>query len=63
METKKGYKTSEFWLTAANSIFTLLNQSGIIGTPIPTEAILMIGGTVMTYIFGRTTVKKVEAGK
>lgn len=58
METK-GYKTSEFWLTAASSIFSLLNQSGVIGVPLPTDLIMTVIGGVAAYVLGRSGVKAV----
>lgn len=55
---KTGYKTTEFWLAVLTSIVTLLNQSGLLGEyTLPTEAILTIGGIVITYILGRSGVK------
>jgi len=54
---KSGYKTSEFWLTALGSILTLANQSGLIGVPLPTEAVMSLAGMIAAYIGSRGYVK------
>jgi hypothetical protein len=58
METKKGYRTSEFWLTTIGSILTLLNQSGALGSPLPIEPIMMVMGSIATYAMSRGFAKK-----
>ncbi len=58
MENKKGYKTTEFWLTTLGSILTLLNQSGAIGTPLPLEPIMAILGSISAYALSRGVAKK-----
>jgi hypothetical protein len=55
---KPGYKTTEFYLAVLSSVVTLLNQSGIIGNPLPADAIMTIGGVIAAYIASRTVVKK-----
>lgn len=58
METKPGFKTSEFWLAAITSVVTLLNDSGVMGSfQLPTETIITVAGVVVTYILGRSVVK------
>lgn len=59
----RGFRTSEFWVTAVASIGTLLNQSGILGTPLPVDAIAYLVGLVAPYVIGRSTVKALEARK
>jgi len=56
--TKPGYKTTEFWLSALTAMLTILNQSGAIGHAIPTDAVLSIAGVVAAYIASRAVVKK-----
>ncbi|MBS4050304.1 MAG: hypothetical protein KGZ69_03775 [Methylomonas sp.] len=58
METKKGYKTTEFWLTTLGSILTLLNQSGALGTPLPIEPIMAVLGSISAYTMSRSFTKK-----
>ena len=54
----KGYKTTEFWLTAIASIGTLLNQSGALGIALPIEAILGVVGAISSYTVSRGLAKK-----
>jgi len=54
----KGMKSSEFWITVVTSVVTLLNQSGLLGTPLPVEAIASIAGIVATYALSRGLAKK-----
>ena len=58
MEHKPGYKTSEFYLAVLASVITLLNQSGLLGHPVPSDAIMSIAGMVATYAASRAVVKK-----
>jgi hypothetical protein len=58
MDTKPGYKTTEFWMAAIASVLTILNQSGAIGHAIPTDAVLSIAGLVAAYVASRAVVKK-----
>lgn len=57
-ENKPGYKTTEFWLTAFTSAATLANQSGLLGTPIPVEALTGLVGMVVAYTGGRSFAKR-----
>jgi hypothetical protein len=56
-DTKPGYQTTEFWLTALTTFGTLLNQSGVIGVTVPIETVLTYITPVVAYIFGRSYVK------
>ena len=58
MEIKKGYRTTEFWLTAIGSIGTLLNQSGILGSPLPMDAIMGVLGSIAAYVVSRGVAKR-----
>lgn len=57
---QKGYKTTEFWLTALGSLLTLANQSGLVGAPLPTEAVMSVAGMLAAYVGSRGIAK---AGK
>lgn len=59
-EIKPGWKSSEFWLALFGSTMTLLNQSGLLGTPIPTDAVMTVGGILGTYILGRGVAKSAK---
>lgn len=56
---KKGYKTSEFWLTAFGTLGGLLNQSGAIGTPLPIDALMTLAAMISSYVLSRGVAKKV----
>jgi hypothetical protein len=61
-ETKPGYKTTEFWLSAAASVVGLLVASGIIPTDSGLDKMLgmvVIGLSTMGYTVSRGIVKKV----
>ena len=53
----KGYKTSEFWVTAITGLFVTLNQSGILGFTIPVDTLTPIIALTATYVVGRSAVK------
>ena len=53
---KTGIKTTEFWLALITAIITVLNEQ--IGLNLPKEAIISIIAMVISYIFGRSIVKK-----
>lgn len=53
---KPGYKTTEFWTTAAVSIVTLLNQA--MGWNIPPDAVATAAGLAASYAIGRGLAKK-----
>lgn len=55
-KVKAGIKTSEFWLALLAAILPVLNQH--LGLNLPTEAILSIAGIAISYILGRSWVKK-----
>jgi len=60
-EPKAGYKTTEFWLTAAASLVGLLFASEIFPTDSQGEKLLGLAGMVLTslgYTVSRTLVKK-----
>lgn len=58
METRKGYRTTEFWLTAIGSLGALLNQSGALGVVLPMEAIMSVLGTIAAYAVSRGIAKR-----
>lgn len=57
-KVKTGIKTSEFWLALLGAALPVLN--GQLGLNIPTESILTIGGVIVSYIIGRSQVKKAK---
>jgi len=56
-ELKPGWKTSEFIITVITTIATLLNQAGILGFPIPMEAVATIAGMIGAYAVSRGLAK------
>jgi hypothetical protein len=54
---KSGIKTTEFWLTAATAVVTVLNASGLLPFVIPQETVLQIVGTVAAYVLSRGVAK------
>lgn len=54
---KSGIKTTEFWLTAATAVVTVLNASGLLPFAIPQETVLQIVGTVAAYVLSRGVAK------
>lgn len=57
---KSGIKTTEFWLTVATSIVTVLNASGLLPFVIPQETVLQVVGGVAAYVLSRG-VSKINA--
>jgi len=55
-KVKTGLKTTEFWLALLGAILPVMNS--YLGLNIPTESILSIAGIVMTYVFGRSWLKR-----
>ena len=55
---KAGIKTSEFWLALIGAIIPVVNIH--MDLNIPTEAVLTITGIIISYIFGRSIVKRKE---
>ncbi len=55
-KVKAGIKTTEFWLALLGAIIPVLNQ--YLGLNLPSAAILGITGIIISYIFGRSIVKK-----
>jgi len=55
---KQGWKTSEFWVTVATCLVTILNKA--FGWEIPSEAILPVIGVAATYVLSRTVVKAID---
>lgn len=53
---KSGLLTTEFWLALIGSALPLVNR--YMGLNIPAEAILSVAGIVISYILGRSFVKK-----
>lgn len=53
---KTGIKTTEFWLALITAIITVINEQ--LGLNLPKEAIISIIAMVISYIFGRSIVKK-----
>ncbi len=54
---KPGLKTSEFWLGLVAAILVYVNQSGIVGHPLPIEAIMGILTPIAGYIVSRGLAK------
>ena len=57
---KSGITTSEFWLALLGSVLPVLN--GKLGLNLPTEAIISIAGVIVSYVLGRSAVKRSAAG-
>ena len=58
MNTKPGYKTTEFWLAVITAVVTFLNQSGFLGSfVLPVEGIATVAGIVGSYIISRGIAK------
>lgn len=59
METRKGIKTSEFWVGIATSALAIVNafSEALWGVSLPADAILSIVGVAATYILGRSVAK------
>lgn len=66
---KSGYKTSEFWLSAAGSLLAILGAAGVIGPQDLsglTEAVkaLVLGvvglATLVAYVAGRVKLKSLK---
>lgn len=55
-KVKAGIKTSEFWLAIVAAIIPVVNQH--LGLNLPGEAILAVAGIAISYIFGRSMVKR-----
>ena len=55
---KAGIKTSEFWLALVGSIIPVMNKH--LELNIPIEGILSIMAIIISYILGRSIVKKEE---
>ena len=53
---KIGLKTTEFWLALIAALITVFNEQ--LGLNLPEEAILSIASMVISYIFGRSIIKK-----
>ncbi|MCK5237643.1 MAG: hypothetical protein KAR06_11765 [Deltaproteobacteria bacterium] len=53
---KAGLKTTEFWVALVAVVIPVLNTH--LGTSIPLEATLTIGGIVIAYIMSRAVAKK-----
>ncbi len=61
MPVKKGYKTTEFWLTVVAAILPLLYASGLIGEGTTIDKIISAGLTVLAalgYSVARGIAKK-----
>jgi hypothetical protein len=55
-KVKAGIKTSEFWLALIAANVAIFNQH--LGLNLPTEAIVAVSGIAISYIVGRSWVKK-----
>jgi len=53
---KSGIKTSEFWLALVAAVIMVFNEQ--LGLNLPKEAIMSIMAMVISYIFGRSIIKK-----
>ena len=56
METKAGWKTTEFWSMAAASLVAMLNSA--FGWNIPPESLATLAGLVAAYVIARAVTKK-----
>lgn len=61
---KKGWQTSEFWLSLVAGIMTFLFASGVIPVDSIWDKVMGIAATILTslgYVVSRTLVKKAGA--
>lgn len=54
---KPGIKTTEFWLTLATAIVTVLNAAHFLPFVIPQDTVLQIVGGVSAYVLSRGVAK------
>lgn len=54
---KSGIKTTEFWLTAATAIVTVLNAAHFLPFVIPQETVLQVVGGIAAYVLSRGMAK------
>lgn len=54
---KPGIKTTEFWLTFATAVVTVLNAANILPFVIPQETVLQVVGGVAAYVLSRGVAK------
>jgi hypothetical protein len=52
---KKGYKTSEFWVTLATGVVLLINAAT--GLDLDTDSLVALVGTNASYVIGRSWLK------
>lgn len=52
---KKGYKTTEFWLTIVGGVVVLLN--GALGWDLDAASITGMAGSIAAYVLGRSYLK------
>ena len=52
---KRGYKTTEFWLTIVGGVVVLLN--GALGWDLDAASITGMAGSIAAYILGRSYLK------
>jgi len=55
-KVKAGIKTTEFWLALLGAILPVMNT--YLGLNIPTESIISIAGIVISYVLGRSWLKR-----
>jgi len=61
MDTKPGYKTTEFWLTFAAMVLSLLFAAGLFGEQSAVYKVLEVGAAVLAslgYTVTRGAIKK-----
>lgn len=59
--SKPGYKTTEFWLTAITGLVAIVNQSGAFHFQIPVETVTQVVTVVGAYVGSRSVLKAVQA--
>lgn len=55
-KVKSGLRTSEFWLALLGSLIPVLN--GHLGLSIPSEGVMAVAGVIVSYVIGRSAVKR-----
>ena len=58
---KPGYKTTEFWVTAATSLITILNDSGLLHVHLEANTIYAVVASGVAYVTSRSFTKAAQA--
>lgn len=61
MDTVKGWKTSEFWVTILTMIGTVVNQSGLLKFTLPVDQVQQVVAAAAAYVGSRSVLKAAVA--